>query len=728
MSVLHLDFETASDVDLPHAGAHIYAQHESTRVLMMAWAFDDEPTQLWLPKENVIKGYKRDYMKARPFPSAVREHIESGGVITAFNAQFERLILWHVICPMYDIAPPAYEQFHCTAAQARANNLPGNLFDCARALDAPIQKHSDGPALIRMFCTPPHESPHASKATKAHWINFCEYCIADVDSERAVEAMMRQMTPTEHQDYWVSERVNDEGLGVDVELAEAARNYAEEEQRACVAEIARLTNGEILKARGVKLTDWVFDNIPAEAQMHMIVFKNGEPKLSLAKHIRERLLSLTVCTPIPGDLDYWTINGQQRYRNNDMDAIPEHVRSVIEYTDFAQAASTAKFHAMILGADPEDQRVRGSFVFNGAAGTGRFSARRVQPHNFPRFTTDNAHEVADMMCEGAPAEDITALSGVNMMKTLKGLLRFSIQAADGYEFVCGDWSQIEGRANPWLAMGINDRIDRHIQAKLAIYADPSRDVYCETAGNILGLDGPIDPDDPRRQGYGKVPELSLGFGGGENAFAGMAAGYGVHLSRAEIGRIVSGWRASNPWAQAFWVALERAAMRAVRNPMEAFDAGRVSYLFQPGVMGDTLWCLLPSGRFLAYPQARIDYFTNKFGNEDCRISAIKAAWKPKAGEKNWPRNYLWGGLQCENVTQGISADILRWCMRELDVHPKQFMRSTIGHTHDEVLLEVLKRYGRAAERELEKLMTRGPDFAEGLPLACEIWRGDRYRK
>lgn len=708
--ILSIDFETRSEVDLKSAGAHIYAEHPSTRVLMMSWAFDDDDIELWLPGQSL--------------PRKVRSHITDGGSIRAFNAQFERLILWHVLCPEYGLPLPDYEQFFCTAAQARANNLPGNLFDCAQALDAPVKKNPRGAALINLFCTPPFADP---KKYPEEWQEFCDYCVDDTGSERAVSKMMRAMTEEECIDYWVSERVNDEGLGIDVGLASAAREYAQEEQDACVGEIVRLTSGEIDKARGPKLTAWIFENIPFEAQLQMVVFKNGEPKLTLAKHVRERLLSMTACGPSESDVNEWHINGETYTRNNKMDAIPEHVRQVIEYSDFAQAASTAKFQAMVYGAD-EDQRARGCFIFNGASGTGRFSARRLQPHNFPRFTTENAEQVADLMCANAPAAEIIELSGVNMMQTLKGLLRFSIQAAEGHTFVCGDWSQIEGRMNPWLAMGVRRSIDDAIREKLAIYADPERDVYCETAGGILKLGGAIERDDPRRQGYGKVPELSLGFGGGVNAFAGMAVNYGVNLPRSEIESIVKGWRASNPWAQAFWNKLEQSAKRAIRNPGQAYEAGRVAYLYQEEVMNGTLWCLLPSGRLLAYPHAKLESYENKFGNTELRISAIKAAWKPKAGEKDWPRNYLWGGLLCENVTQAAAADVLRWLMRELDVHPVEFMRSVIGHTHDEALLEVLKRHGKKAAILLAELMERGPSWAEGLPLACEIWTGPRYRK
>jgi len=43
---LHLDFETASRVDLRKVGASRYAADPSTMVLCMAWAWDDDPVNV----------------------------------------------------------------------------------------------------------------------------------------------------------------------------------------------------------------------------------------------------------------------------------------------------------------------------------------------------------------------------------------------------------------------------------------------------------------------------------------------------------------------------------------------------------------------------------------------------------------------------------------------------------------------------------------------------------
>ncbi len=685
--MLHADFETRSWVDLISQGAHVYATDPTTEVLMLSHGLEDTPIELWTPEQ--------------PFPSYIKDHIHSGGMIAAFNAQFERLIFWYVLCNDFDVPVPKLEQFYCVAAQSRANNLPGNLEDCARFIGGRHQKDRRGKELIKLFCIPTaHGTFNDGTTHPAEWAEFCQYCIDDTEAERDISKHMRPLTQSEQEDYWANEHINERGLLVDRDLAVAAQQYANAEQSDLIERIKQLTNRQILKARGKFITQWVYESLPDDdVRRHMHVYKGGEQKLTFDKNARERLLSEPEIVP--------------------------HVREVIECSDFAQASSTGKFLAMEKRADPDDDRVRCSYILNGAGSTGRYSARGLQTHNLPRkgYEREIADEIRRRMLTGATREQLSEASGDSVMQTLKGLLRYAVRAANGNTFVCGDLEQIEGRVNPWLAMGFRSDVDQHALAKLAIYADPSRDVYCETASDILHR--PITKQDSERQGYGKVPELSLGFGGGAGAFLGMAHNYGVSLERAEVDRIVKSWRASNRWAQPFWYKLFDSAVKAIHEPNVPYAAGRVKYLFTPEFLGGTLWCLLPGGRLLSYPQARAEWKENKFGELAWQLSAAKAAWKPKADETEWPRVYLWPGLLCENVTQAAAADVLRDMLYELVY---EYDAPVCGHTHDEALLEVLLNDAEKWAAILNDVMVTGPEWAAGLPLAAEIWTGDRYRK
>ena len=81
--MLHIDFETRSRIDITKCGAYKYAMDDSTEVLMMAWALDDSPVKLTTDLEQIV--------------TILEETLSTGDIICAHNAQFERLIMQHVL-------------------------------------------------------------------------------------------------------------------------------------------------------------------------------------------------------------------------------------------------------------------------------------------------------------------------------------------------------------------------------------------------------------------------------------------------------------------------------------------------------------------------------------------------------------------------------------------------------------------------------------------------------
>jgi DNA polymerase len=191
----------------------------------------------------------------------------------------------------------------------------------------------------------------------------------------------------------------------------------------------------------------------------------------------------------------------------------------------------------------------------------------------------------------------------------------------------------------------------------------------------------------------------------------MGRAYGVLISDAEAQRMVQGWRKANPWAMPYWCELEDAYRRAMRNKGHEVRVGRVVYLYD----GQNLWYMLPSGRVLCYPFAKFD------GDE---ITYIKAAWKPAADAKEWPRARLWRGLACENITQATANDLLRHTLRVLDADG---LECTL-HVHDECVLECDIDKAEEVKAHLERVMCSPPEWATGLPLAAESSVMTRYGK
>jgi DNA polymerase len=255
---------------------------------------------------------------------------------------------------------------------------------------------------------------------------------------------------------------------------------------------------------------------------------------------------------------------------------------------------------------------------------------------------------------------------------------------------------------PWLSN------DPQAEDVLQVFRD-GRDIYKREAAGIYRVaEDTVDKD--QRQ-IGKVAILSLGFGGSIGAFAAMGRNYGVIMAESDARRIVDAWRRSNAWAVRYWAKLEDAYTRALRNPGREFSAGRVTYLFN----GQHLWYALPSGRVLCYPFAKFE------GDE---ITYIKAAWKPAADAKEWPRARLWKGLATENITQAAAHDLLREALRVAEAEGL----CPVAHVHDEILVECDAADAERVSARLHEIMTTTPAWADGLPLAAEGQIMSRYGK
>ena len=639
--MLYIDFESRSHCDLKVAGVYNYAQHGSTEVLCMSYAFDDDDVKTWLPFVHDEHGH----VKKMPFPKQVADH---KGLIYAHNAAFERLILWYVL--QLDIP---LESFYCTAAQARANCAPGSLEDVGRFAGASMKKDHRGAQLIRKMSVPPYEE---SPELTAEMVAYCEQ---DVRAMRAISKAMRPLSAQELQDYHVNERINDRGVLVDVPLCHAAVKYASAELAEIQEIVAEVTGGEITSVRSPKMREWVLARVGPQAKK--LMEKDG--KYSIDKTVRANLLN---CEDVPHD-----------------------VQEVIQCADDLWASSVAKFSRLAQLSDEEDGRVRGAFVFAGGSATGRASSYGAQVHNFTRKCAQEPEAVRTAMVRG---HAIVPKFGKRVTDVLRGMLRPALVPSKGKYLVVADWSAIEARVNPWLSGRGDD--------KLAIFAS-GEDVYKVNASATFGV-SVIQVNKDQRQ-IGKVQELACGFAGGVGAFAAMGRAYGILLPEPDAKRMVDAWRRANPWSVLYWQDLESAYTRAMRNKGKEFSAGRVVYLFD----GLHLWYVLPSGRILCYPYARL---------ETDGVTYAKAAWKPAADAKEWPRARLWKGLACENITQAVANDLLRHSLRQLD--------DVVLHVHDEIVIETATPDPEA----LRLVMCTPPEWAKGLPLDAEVEVMTRYGK
>lgn len=329
-------------------------------------------------------------------------------------------------------------------------------------------------------------------------------------------------------------------------------------------------------------------------------------------------------------------------------------------------------------------------------------------------------------------------------KSLGMLIRPAFVAPKGKTLVWGDWANIEARVLPWLSA--SEGGDQQLEAFRASDNDKTKpDVYVFNAAKLLKRDAQEMWDaflagekwaKSGRQSHGKVPVLSLGFGGGVGALMKMAINYRVYLDEAAAKEMVDGWREANPWAKEFWgvyhtnehgdvmraSGLWGAVNMALRNPGDAYTAGRVAYIFDQNYLGGTLFCALPCGRLLSYPEIKLR--TRRFKDKATDEMVEKTAlWY----RKGYGWSALWHGKCAENITQAVAGSILRETLVSLEGLE---LFETVGHTHDEVVLECEDSDNIVPHVKalLKVNMEQKREWRVDLPLAADITDGWWYSK
>ena len=668
-----IDFETRSKCNLLTDGSNNYAMHGSTEILCVTLHdLDDDAHWAGITLHN------QDVM-----PQEWHDRINNTDVMAAHNAAFDRDI--YKYCAVEDLGWPevADNRWYCTSAQARVNALPASLEEAAMASKLINKKSFAGNALIKKLSIP-QEDGTFNEDPKAMY-DMLKYCVQDGATTVDLVNATREMTDQEFEDWHVNERINERGVRIDLEIAALAQGYAAAEQAELSEQLTKLTNGTITKTTQ---TQRVVKYILAAAEPDneddnttlklMTVYKKGVQKYSLDKDIRAVILDLV--------------------DTHQLDLLPD-VEQLIRLVDAGSMSSVAKFKRMEARADPEDERARGAFVYYGASQTGRYASRGLQLHNMVRacFTAEETKEIVAQLRKGAVVTDI--------MRKLSKLLRPAMIPDEGKKFVVGDWSAIEARVLPWLAG--TEEADK----KLDIFR-AGEDVYIAEALN-MGMT-------VEERQIGKVAVLALGFGGGNGAFNAMAKAYALVLDDALVTRVVHKWRGANRWAVKFWKQLNTAAMRAVRSKgLNSFEAGRVSYFFDPDLLGGTLMCTLPDGSTIQYPECRISY--GEFGEY---LSALKAGIKPAADsvDGEWGRVSLWHGLLAENITQAVAGRLMSAGLRVCDASDM----NVVAHVHDEIISEVSSLHAQTRAEDLQHIMETPPEWAKGLPLAAEPVILERY--
>lgn len=723
---LHIDIETYSEADLKEVGLYRYAEHPSTELLVVCYAFDDGPVNVWLPYplwdadwQPIVETIQRraeydrkatiyvgtEVPEALRFAVAGLDH-EGQSQIAAHNAQFERVVLNGVAGQRHDFPLIPIEQTICTMAKCRVMGLPGALEDAAKALGT-HPKMAVGKNDMRAFAKPRNKEsePRWTPANDPErFVRLVAYCIDDVKAERDLDNNLPDLTPAEVEVYRMDQRMNDRGVAADLTSVGHARALIAEYKADLESMCVEITG--LKPSQRAKIADWVR--------------ANGWPGL----------------TDMQADtVARLTMNHE----------VPENVRQVLKiYSTYAMTAISKyeTIEAMVCA----DGRLRGMFQFYGA-GPGRWTSTGVQLQNLMRPVIEDANNVIELL----PARSLALLKGcveVDPMKALASCVRGMLVPTPGKQLLGVDYAGIESRLVAWVcgenwklhAFRLQDRGEGPDNYKLAY-------------SRIFQV--PVERITKQQRQIGKVIELAMGFEGGAAALLkaftkadppiDMAAlteytlkhvhpealksarwmrdeGYLARVEAPEdtalaLDAMKAAWRMAHPGTASReaggWKQLKDAAIAAVRNPGQAYtiDTGLVRFMKKDR----WLYLRLPSGRCISY------FEPDAFGEPGSREEQLRYSGVD-TDKRIWTRTATYGGKLMQNIAEGIGRDLLVHGMQNIERNGGD----SIMCVHDEAVAEIPLLDG--SMNDWVKVFLNPPAWANGLPLAAEGFIGERYQK
>ena len=545
MTVLSIDIETYSDVDLNANGVYKYVDSDNFRILLFAYAFDDEDVKCI------------DLEQGGGLPEKVVQALLNPDIIkTAFNAQFERVCLNKYL-------EAKTQNWDCTMIRAWSLGITGGLANVGQVvgLSEDKQKMDIGKKLIKIFCNPkPIKKDKNQLAMFAEtervlpsdmpekWKTFKEYNIRDVEVERDIRKKLDRFETIEAEKelYALDQKINDRGVLIDLDMAENAISID-------VEQTERLTR--------------IYQEVTG--------LENPNSLTDIKKYIRTKT-SKEVKSITKNNLDKL----QEEFRN-----YPDIV-TALEVRQALSKTSISKYKKMIESAC-RDSRVRGTLQFYGA-GTGRWAGRLIQVQNLPQNHISDLDTARNVVKYGDL--ELLEITYDNPSDILSQCIRPTIIPSPGKKFIVSDFSAIEARVIAWFA-GEKWRLD--------VFNSHGK-IYEASASQMFHV--PIEEitkGSELRQ-KGKVAELALGYQGSAGALRQMKA-LEMGLTEDELQPLVDKWRAANPNIKRLWYTVENKVMEAIKNRSTVRITDKITAIYRSGI----LFIELPSGRRIAYPKPRL---------------------------------------------------------------------------------------------------------------------------
>jgi DNA polymerase len=681
MRHLHIDFETACELNLRTVGLDLYTRHESFRPIWVAYALDDEePIEVDLSEDDTLPDDLLDMLED--------ESIE----VWAFNAAFERLVL-----NRYYKLKIKIRRFRCAMALAYMHAFVGNLEEVFAQIGLPLdkQKLEDGKRLMKIFSMPQKitkNQPHRwrdKRTDPVDWTKYGAYCKQDVIAEREIvnELLKFPVPEREWQMYALDQVINDIGIPIDKKFVVNAIRLADKRKKVLTDKMEELTG---------------LANPGSVTQLMPWLIARGYPYDDLRK-----------------DTVKITLNRNEDERD-DVTLTDECVKC-LKLRQQQARTSVRKYNAILQRLSP-DNRIRHILQYGGASRTLRWAGRAMQPQNLPR--TPKKLEDLDILLKVSAAiregdyEDLELWID-EPMDALAGLVRSSIRAKEGNELVVCDLSSIESRVIGWLT-GCKRLLEVFREGKCA-YKDFATELY------------KIEYEDVTKgqRTDAKPAVLGAGFrlGGGamiegkKTGLWGYAENMGIALSRDDSHKAVKVFRKAYSEIPEAWYAYEEAIAHTIKTG-RATRVGVIRFrLEKPYLTAE-----LPSGRKLWYlhprvRKAKIKYIDRDGNDASFEKDSISYMGKQQNGKK-WIRIQSHGGKFIENFVQATARDILREGL--LAAADDGF--NIVMHVHDEIVCEHPAGDNYYTAERLRELMAQAIPWCEDMPMDAAGYSGEIYRK
>ena len=271
----------------------------------------------------------------------------------------------------------------------------------------------------------------------------------------------------------------------------------------------------------------------------------------------------------------------------------------------------------------------------------------------------------------------------------KKTLKNSVIAPNSHVVINCDSSQIEARVLAWLA-GEHSLVEQYREGD---------DVYSRFASKIYKR--PISKADPVERFVGKTCILGLGYGTGAAKLRHTLKTQppGADLSEDDCKQIVNLYRYVNDKIVALWRESETALghIAGWTSEMNEYSLGQHN-----AVRVDSNGLRLPNGLYIRYPNLRIEEERMTYDSRKGKVS-------------------IWGGSVVENVVQALARIIVAEQMLRL----RERYRPVLT-VHDAAVIVAPVNELQDAIAFITQVMSTPPEWAAGLPVACETKHGQSY--